>query len=296
LAQVIDPSLEARSFRQAVKARVGTLGRPLTVVGFLTAEAGPSVTYANYTKVGCDDVGIRFDLRHVQRLELERAIDAANADPDVHGVFIYYPIFGGEHDRYVKDLVDPRKDVEGLNTYWVRKLYHNERFDDAARTRKAILPCTPLAIVKLLEAAGAVPQEARPKLGGRTVAVFNRSEVVGRPLASMLANDGARVVSFDVDGPMLFTPAGIEETRVTRAEALRQADIVVTGVPSRDFALVRADELKPGVVAVNFSTFKNFADDVEAKARVFVPRVGPMTVAMALRNALRLYESYHAGA
>jgi methylenetetrahydrofolate dehydrogenase (NADP+)/methenyltetrahydrofolate cyclohydrolase len=83
----------------------------------------------------------------------------------------------------------------------------------------------------------------------------------------------------------------VEETRVGRAEALATADIVVTGVPSRDFPLVSAAELKPGAVCLNFSTLKNFHEDVVEKAGVFIPRVGPMTVTMALRNTLRLYRN-----
>ena len=56
-----------------------------------------------------------------------------------------------------------------------------------------------------MQAAGWFATQGRP-LEGRTVAIFNRSEVVGRPLASMMAHDGARVFSFDVGGPLLFSP------------------------------------------------------------------------------------------
>ena len=108
----------------------------------------------------------------------------------------------------------------------------------------------------------------------------------------MLANDGAEVFSFDIDGPFLFKREGIVLTEVTRREALNAADIVITGVPSRDFPLVRANEIKPGAICVNFSTLKNFADDAKEKAAAFVPRVGPMTVTMALRNTLRLFHNY----
>ncbi len=125
--------------------------------------------------------------------------------------------------------------------------------------------------------------------------MFNRSDVVGRPLASMLANDGAEVYSFDIEGPLLFRAERQEPTGISRAEALAAADIVITGVPSRAFPLVSAAEVRLGAVCVNFSTLKNFADDIEEKASVFIPRVGPMTVAMGLRNTLRLYENFHVG-
>jgi methylenetetrahydrofolate dehydrogenase (NADP+)/methenyltetrahydrofolate cyclohydrolase len=296
-AKLLDPADVAARFRAEIRAAVAALGEPLTLVGFLSADHGPSATYAEYTRKGCEDVGVRFDLRHVRRLDAENAVLAANVDPRVHGILVYYPIFGTEQDAYLRDLVDAAKDVEGLHSFWARCLYSNRRFLDDAKTKKAILPCTPLAILKLLDAAGASKMgDVRP-FAGKRACIFNRSEVVGRPLASMMANDGADVVSFDVDGPQLFLPAReehahrVEETTIDRAAALAQANIVITGVPSREFPLVRADEVRAGSICLSFSTMKNFADDVASKAGVFCPRVGPMTVTMALRNTLRLHKS-----
>ena len=297
MARVIDPAEIAKEFRKLIRQRVAQLGVSLKLVGFLSSDNAPSMTYASYTKAGCDDVGIDYELRHVNKLALAAAVDTANADPSVHGIMVYYPIFATEQDAYIKDLVDHRKDIEGLNTYWARMLYHNQRYVDAAKTKQALLPCTPLAVIKLLEAAGALQRSGSDQaaaLKGQTVVIFNRSEVVGRPLASMLANDGASVYSFDIDGPQLFHNGQVSETKVQRTDALRQADIVITGVPSRQFPLVRTDEIRPGAVCLNFSTLRNFVPEIGDVAGVFIPRVGPMTVAMALRNTLRLYENYHA--
>lgn len=298
VARIIDPAEIAAAFKAEIRAEVARLPEQLVLRGMLTADHGPSHTYAEYTRKACDDVGVRFELRSVPRLGVERAILEANEDAGVHGIFIYYPVFGTEQDGYLRDLVDPGKDVEGLHTVWVRALHENRRFADATRTRKAILPCTPLAILKLLDAAGASRPDARQPFAGRRIAVFNRSEVVGRPLASMLANDGAEVLSFDIDGPQRFVPAPaaehaheVEETSIDRAGALASADIVITGVPSRTFPLVQAADVRPATVCVNFSTLKNFADDIVDRAAVFIPRVGPMTVTMALRNTLRLYRN-----
>jgi methylenetetrahydrofolate dehydrogenase (NADP+)/methenyltetrahydrofolate cyclohydrolase len=297
MARVVDPAEVARSFREEIRGEIGALPEPLVLVGILAAEHGPSATYADYTRRGCDDVGVRFDLRHVKRLDAEAAVLDANADPRVHGVLVYYPVFGTQQDAYVRDLVDPGKDIEGLHSFWARCLYENRRFLDEARTKKAILPCTPLAILKLLDAAGSSRVGATRPLAGVRAVVFNRSEVVGRPLASMMANDGAEVTSFDVDGPQLFAPAAtdgahtVEETTIDRGAALARADIIVTGVPSRSFPLVKAAEIREGATCLNFSTFKNFDDAVAEKARVFVPRVGPMTVTMALRNLVRLWRN-----
>ena len=298
MTRTIDPNEIARSFRTEVREAAARLavarGRGLTLLGFLPSEAAatsPSATYAEYTQRGCSEVGIAFDLRRPARLSMEAAIDQANRDPDVDGIIVYYPVFGGERDGYIKDLVSEHKDIEGLNSYWARKLYHNERFLDPSQRRKAILPCTPLAIIKLLEAAAHGPWIRPQPLVGKTVTIFNRSEVVGRPLARMLANDGALVYSFDVSGPLEFTGDAVRETSVSRADALRCSDLVITGVPSRDFPLVDAPDIRTGITCLNFSTFRNFTAAAQEKSGVFIPRVGPMTVAMALRNTLRLTEN-----
>ncbi|MET0555293.1 MAG: bifunctional methylenetetrahydrofolate dehydrogenase/methenyltetrahydrofolate cyclohydrolase [Vicinamibacteria bacterium] len=297
MTRTIDPADVAARFRDEIRAQLEAAAAPLRLVGVLAGDHGPSRTYASYAERACADLGVAFELRHVERLLAEHAIREANADPGVHGVIVYYPVFGSGHDVYLRELVAPAKDVEGMHSTWARALYENRRFIDEAGTKKAILPCTPLAVLKLVEAAAFFRPAGLP-LAGRTVTLFNRSEVVGRPLASMMANDGAHVYSFDVEGPILFDPPadgdaahGVRETAVTRAQALSESDIVVTGVPSRQFPLVHGAELRPGALCINFSTFRNFADDIDGTAACFVPRVGPMTVLMVIRNALRLREN-----
>lgn len=288
----INPSQVAESYRDEIKADLAKIPTALKLVGFLASDVGPSATYANYTRVGCEKVGIEFEERRVSKFDLEQQIVEANSDPDVHGILVYYPVFGVAQDNYIKDQVDPKRDVEGLHTYWLRKLYRNEREDE--RGNKAILPCTPLAILKLVNECGEMTGTGSP-LEGKEVTIFNRSEVVGRPLAHMMANDGAVVTSFDIDGVQRVTANEITECDVTRTEALAKADIVITGVPSKDFELIRAEEIQANAVCINFSSVPNFAEDAAEKARAFVPRVGPMTVTMVLRNTLRLFHSYHSG-
>jgi methylenetetrahydrofolate dehydrogenase (NADP+)/methenyltetrahydrofolate cyclohydrolase len=293
----IDPATVAQRIREEIRAQLQNARVPLHLVGILAGDHSPSLTYALYAQRACLELGIGFELRRLPRLGAEGAIRSANADPEVHGIIVYYPIFGTEQDAYLRDLVAPEKDIEGLHSTWARHLYENRRFVDAAKTKKAILPCTPLAILKLVEGAGFFHAQGRP-LEGRTVTIFNRSEVVGRPLACMMAHDGARVYSFDIDGPLQFLPPAdpdsahcVVETAISRADALASSDIVITGVPSKAFDLVHGHELRPGALCINFSTFKNFSDDIEGKAACFIPRVGPMTVLMVIRNALRLQQN-----
>ena len=135
------------------------------------------------------------------------------------------------------------------------------------------------------------------RLHGKTITVVNRSEVVGRPLAALLANDGAKVYSADENGLLeLHRGEGIQlkkhevfETQVSLTEALQVSDIVIGGVPSPNYKIPTAG-LKEGVIALNFSSFKNFEQDIKTKASIYVPSVGKVTVAMLERNLVRLYD------
>lgn len=296
-ATVLDPSPVAAGFRDQVRAdvrRLAVQGRSLRVVGLISQEKGPAATYARYAQRGFEDVGIDFELRRTTSEQAEAAVAGANTDPDVDGVFLYYPLTDRTGDRWLRELVDPRKDVEGMHSFWGRLLYENQRFVDPERRFRAILPCTPLAVLKLLQAAGLRSDRENAPLEGVTACVINRSDVVGRPLAAMLANDGARVHSLDLTGPLVFEPAigrhshDVRDSEVDRRTALADADVVISAVPSRDFELVRGDELKAGAICVDVAEFTNFDASAHERAGVFVPRVGPLTIAMAARNLVRL--------
>lgn len=291
---VLEPNNAAASFRDIVKREIREDGLKIKIVGILASEDAASITYANYARNGCEDVGITFNLIKTNPDSIKWILSEANEDQDIHGILVYYPIWNDNRDAEVRNMVSPRKDVEGLTSYWIQKLYANERFDDDVRKYKAILPCTPLAIVKLLEITEAYMPVGLP-FRGQIVTIFNRSEVVGKPLAYMLSNDGARVYSFDISGGIVFDigTSRCEEILATRDVALKESDIVITGVPSRSFDKIRAEELKPGTICLNFSSVPNFEEDAKEAASLYIPRVGTMTVAMCMRNALRLYRNYH---
>jgi len=290
----LDPARVAEKYVAEVKVQVEGISTRIKVVGLIASHDKPSLAYARATQQKFDAIGIDYDLRNIERLDLEHEILALNASPDVHGIFIYFPVFHNEQDSYLRNLVDYRKDIEAGSQYWTHKLYTNDRLAvPGDPLKKALLPCTPLAIIKMLAETGICdPQDEHP-LAGKTVTIFNRSEVIGRPLAVMLSNDGAKVYSFDINGPLLFTNAKPAEVDISRSAALATSDIVITGVPSQHFEKVRGDEILPGTVCLNFSSVPNFADDIEHQTHIFIPKVGPMTVAMCMRNTVRLYKNFH---
>jgi len=142
-----DPANVAKSYVDAVEAEVRSIGQQIRVVGFIASDDLPSLSYAKATRQTFSEVGIDYDLRQVERLALEEAIMAANADPDIHGIFIYFPVFNNQQDSYLRNLVDFRKDIEAGSMYWVKKLYANDRFAvDGDPSKKALLPCTAVGV------------------------------------------------------------------------------------------------------------------------------------------------------
>ena len=215
-----DPSVFANRYVESVHHEIQTHGLKIRVLGLIATDDEPSMTYARATQRRFDDAGIHYELRQVERLDLERVIEQANADDAVHGIFIYFPVFNNQQDDYLRNHVDYRKDIEAGSIYWTGKLYANDRraLDDNA-SGKALLPCTSLAIVKILTEIGRYAEDVARPIANKTVTIFNRSEVIGRPLAIMMSNDGAKVYSFDVNGPLLFQNAVPSETDISRAAA-----------------------------------------------------------------------------
>ncbi|CBJ32057.1 putative methylene tetrahydrofolate dehydrogenase [Ectocarpus siliculosus] len=300
----VDAGIVAEPFRQEVRKyiedKLGGVGPRF--VGILANTDPAARKYAEWTGRACIKDGIRYEVRECDPEELEARLEECNGDPEVHGVMIYYPVFGafpsffgGSMDDYLRDTVSIRKDVEGLSNTYRRNLYHNVRFVDEAKTKKCILPCTPLAVVKIMEHVG-VYDESLPvgdRLQGKTVTIINRSEIVGRPLAAMLANDGATIYSIDVDSIFVFKRGALRKTEATPEEAVKQSDVVVTGVPSKAYKL-SASWLKEGSAIINVSTFKNVDEEdvLKIPGVRYVPMVGKVTVAMLERNLLRLHENF----
>ncbi len=292
--RTFNPDELAHIYRREQQIAVERKGyrNKLNILGILSPDAddAASMVYARTLKKACDFIGFELGLVKYKEKEVERRIQQANADPAIHGIFIFYPIFNDERDITLKNTIAHHKDIEGLSEYWSDKLYSNERYLDNDKKKKAILPCTSLGILKILAYVDFLDEQAGQTFAGKKIAIFNRSDVVGRPLAYMLKNDGATVYSFDIDGGVLMRKKG-KEAPITREEALGKADTIITGVPSRAFEKIRGEEIRENATCLNFSFVQNFEECAKEKSGIYVPRVGPMTIAMCLRNVVRLYEN-----
>ncbi|KAH6670614.1 methylenetetrahydrofolate dehydrogenase [Halenospora varia] len=283
------------------------LGEKPRLVGFLANGDPAAHMYADWSAKTCRENGFDFDLKVIAKEEIEEAILTANVDTTVQGIIVYYPIFPrpSRQDSYIQQLVSLKKDVEGLGHTYVFNMYQNIRFLDApTNLQKSILPCTPLAVVKVLEYLqiynSILPYGNR--LFGKTITVINRSEVVGRPLAALLANDGAKVYSVDLDGIQLFTRGqGIkkkhhevhdQDVSFMVKDCLPISDVVISGVPGASYK-VDTNLIRDGAVCINFSSEKNFdGPAIKEKASIYVPAIGKVTIAVLLRNLLRLVQNH----
>lgn len=278
------------------------------LVGFLANQDFAAEMYARWTGKTAESLGVRFELRKFDDKDrLEEGILTANDDDQVDGIIIYFPVFGNAQDQYLQQIVSPEKDVEGLNHLYYQNMYHNIRYLDEEKQLKSILPCTPLAIVKILEYLKLyntlLPDGNH--LYGKKCVVVNRSEIVGRPLAALLANDGATVYSVDINNIQKFTRGSglkyskhhVEDLGDYSEELLKklsqEADIIITGVPSESYQFP-TEYVKEGAACINFSSFKNFSEDVKTKASLYVPMTGKVTIAMLIRNMLRLIDNRNA--
>lgn len=291
----------AKSLLEEVRRGLQQLQRKPLLVGFLASADPAARVYAEWTGKTCIENGFAFELREVDRDRLEDGLIEANNDAAVDAIIVYYPIFGSRQDQYLQQIVAVDKDVEGLSHRYLFNMYQNIRFLDPAATQKSILPCTPLAVIKILEYLR-IYNTILPygnRLHGRTITVINRSEVVGRPLAALLANDGAHVYSVDINDVQEFTRGVglrkrrhevVEKPGWTLDNCLPISDVVISGVPGDQYK-VPLETLRDGAVCINFSSERNFTPEVKEKASIYVPAIGKVTIAVLLRNLLRLAQN-----
>jgi 5,10-methylene-tetrahydrofolate dehydrogenase/methenyl tetrahydrofolate cyclohydrolase len=283
-AKLIDGKQIAADIRQEIGAEVAQLkartgGRVPGLAVVLVGERKDSQSYVRSKKKACAEVG--FDSFGVDlpetatEEEVLAAVAGFNADPRVHGVLVQLPLPKHVDERRVLDAVSVRKDVDGFHPSNIGAL--------AMRGRDPLyVPCTPKGCIELLERSGV-------KIKGATAAVVGRSNIVGLPAALLLQNRDATVTM-------------VHSATPDAQQVCARADIVIAACGRAE--MVTGDWIKPGAVvidvginAVEDSTKKaghrlvgdvHFSSAAE-KASMITPvpgGVGPMTIAMLLRNTL----------
>jgi methylenetetrahydrofolate dehydrogenase (NADP+)/methenyltetrahydrofolate cyclohydrolase len=210
----------------------------------------------------------------VTQYELESLVDRYNADDRVDGILVQSPLPGGLEFKRVLDRIDPGKDVDGFHPLNVGRLVAG---------RPGLVACTPAGVMELLRRTGT-------QIEGAEAVVVGRSDIVGKPVALLLLHRHATVTichsrTRDLPG------------------VVRRADIVVAAVGRPQ--MVKGDWIKPGATVIDVGinrTDAGLVGDVDfasaepvAGAITPVPGgVGPMTIAMLLRNTVDAAAARHA--
>ena len=240
----------------------------LTVV--LVGENAASQVYVRNKENACKKAGIRSTVlrlpENCTQAELEDAVRALNEDASVHGILVQLPLPDHLDEAAVLRLIDPDKDVDVFHAMNSGRLMNGQR---------GFVPCTPLGVMRMLEAYG-IP------VRGKHAVVIGRSNIVGKPMAMLL---------LAADATVTICHSKTENL----AQIARQADILVAAVGRPRF--VTADMVKPGATVIDVGINRvdgaivgdvDF-DGVSEVAGYLTPvpgGVGQMTIAMLLANTL----------
>ncbi len=286
-AMVIDGFSVAASVRARVAESVALLRRrgvAPTLAVILVGEDPASVSYVTgkekaLAEVGMEDRSYRLPASTTED-ELLSLVASLNADPSVHGILVQLPLPRHIDEARVIMAIDPAKDVDG---------FHPVNVGNMVIDRPCFLPCTPHGVLVLLREAGV-------KTSGAHAVVVGRSNIVGKPLAILLARR-------DSNATVTICHTGTRDL----ASITRQADILIAAVGKP--AVITADMIKSGAAVIDVGVNRvedpaakrgyrlvgdvDFAPACEVASCITpVPRgVGPMTIAMLMENTLRAAEA-----
>lgn len=259
---------------QDVAALAEQTGSAPGLATILVGEDPASEVYVGMKRRACAEAGIIDRHRHLPadstQEEVAAAIEECNADPEVTGILLQLPVPVGMSGAALTALIAPEKDVDGLTPISVGRL---------AQGTPGLRPCTPLGVIELLDSYDV-------RLEGAEAVVVGRSDLVGKPVAALLLQRNATVT--------------ICHSRTRRlVDVCARADVLIAavGVPR----MIGAEHVKPGAVVIDVGVNRlpeGLAGDVDfepvrevAGAITPVPGgVGPMTIAMLLRNTVAAAE------
>ena len=274
-ALIIDGKALSARVRTELVARIARAGRKVRLDAVLVGSDRSAAIYAENQAKTCAAVGIEYRLHRLpdgaQYDDIAGRVLLLNTEDEVHAIMLHLPLPPGVDVERVQSLIAPEKDVEGVNPANIGNVVYG---------RRSLVPCTALAAVEMIESTGV-------ELRGARAVIVGASNIVGKPIAVLLMRAEATVISSNK-----FT-RGI-------ADLTRSADVLVAaaGVPG----LIKGDMVKPGAVVVDVGinrisgidgksiTVGDVAfDEVSEVAGFLSPvpgGVGPMTVAMLLRNTV----------
>ncbi|KAJ3669530.1 hypothetical protein LUZ60_011480 [Juncus effusus] len=282
MAKIIDGKAIAQSIRDEIASEVKSLSSYSIVPGLAVVIVGTrkdSQSYVSMKRKACAETGIRsFHIElpeSITESELVDQVHKLNADSEVHGILVQLPLPNHINEERVLGEISIEKDVDGFHPLNIGKL--------AMKGRDPLfLPCTPKGCLELLSRSG-IPTK------GKRAVVVGRSNIVGLPVALLLLKADATVTV-------------VHSHTKDSEKIVREADIIIAAAGQA--MMIKGDWIKPGAAVIDVGT--NAVDDPSRKSgyRLVgdvdfkeasevagwltpVPGgVGPMTVAMLLKNTL----------
>jgi methylenetetrahydrofolate dehydrogenase (NADP+)/methenyltetrahydrofolate cyclohydrolase len=271
----IDGIVIAQSVKDRVKKAVDELktqGINPCLATILIGDNPASTTYVRNKHKACEEVGIitidhKLDA-NISQIQLDKIIEKLNNDSLVHGILVQLPLSEQLDEFATTSRISPLKDVDGLTPHNVGLL---------AMKKAALVACTPSGIMEMFD-------YHEIDLHGKNVVLINRSNLVGKPLYHLLLEKNATVVTCHSKTKNL-------------TELCQAADIIITAVGDRAKFTLTPEMIKDGAVVIDvaISRFQEKLvgdsdfDDIIQKASFATPvpgGVGPMTVAMLLKNTI----------
>ena len=272
---IIDGKQIAQQLKEELREQVAELarqhGRKPCLDVILVGENPASMSYVRSKIKATEYCGFEGELIQLPtsttQAELLKIIHERNNNDAVDGLLVQLPLPAHIDEQQVIEAISPEKDVDGFHPSNVANLWLNQ---------PAIVPCTPLGIIALLE-------ECHTEFEGRHAVVVGRSNIVGKPVAKLLLDKNCSVT--------------IAHSRTANLAAVcREADILVVAVGRPQ--MIKADMVKPGAtvvdVGINRTSDGKLVGDVDFDSVVSVAGaitpvpggVGPMTITTLMRNTL----------
>lgn len=291
MATKIDGKMISARIKEDLARRVAALKQRGVEPGLGTILVGSdpgSVKYVAGKHADCAEIGVTSIKRELPADatfdQIAAAVNELNADPACTGYIVQLPLPKGIDENAVIDLIDPKKDADGMHPYNLGELVLHPRGEIATP-----LPCTPRGVIELL---GAYDID----LNGKEVCVLGRGISIGRTIGLMLTRK-------EVNATVTLCHTGTKDVR----DHMRRADVIVAAMGSAAF--VKPDDIKEGAVLVDVGVSRVFDEeagryrvrgDIDKacyeKASAYTPNpggVGPMTRAMLLENVVEMAERRH---
>jgi len=274
--QIIDGKRLALELREQIAKEVAELKQTKNITpGLAVVLVGDDPASHAYVKMkakACKEAGI-YSITHempstISQSEIEETIIRMNQNPNIDGILVQLPLPSHIDTTKILELIDPKKDVDGFHAY---------NFGRLMTGLDGFVPCTPLGVMEMLKAYNIDPK-------GKDACIVGASNIVGKPMAALLLNAFATV-----DICHIYTKDLAEHTK--------RADILVVGVGKA--GLITEDMVKDGAIVIDIGINRledgSLVGDVDYKA--VAPKcsyitpvpggVGPMTIAMLLKNTLK---------